>query len=167
MKVCVIFDSVFGNTEQIARAVAAALENRGDVEVLRAGSADARQLGRYELLIVGSPTQRFRPIKPVSDLLSGIPAGGLKGVQVAAFDTRLTLAQIQKTPVLLFFVRLFGHSAYAAKPIADALVRKGGQLIAPPEGFFVQDMQGPLVEGELARATRWAEKVGAALKVAA
>ncbi|MDW7650182.1 MAG: hypothetical protein SCK29_00780 [Bacillota bacterium] len=45
---------------------------------------------------------------------------------------------------------------YAAKPIADKLVRKGGSLASTPEGFYVKDSEGPLKDGELKRAGDWA-----------
>jgi hypothetical protein len=38
-------------------------------------------------------------------------------------------------------------------------VKKGGELIAPPEGFFVQGTEGPLKEGELERASDWAKQI--------
>jgi flavodoxin I len=60
---------------------------------------------------------------------------------------------------LAFFVRLSGDSAYAAKHIADRLKKKGSQLIVPPEGFFVEGMEGPLVQGELERAADWAKHI--------
>jgi len=49
-------------------------------------------------------------------------------------------------------VGLFG---YAAKPIADKLAKKGGTLIAQPEGFFVNGSEGPLKDNELERASTW------------
>jgi hypothetical protein len=58
--------------------------------------------------------------------------------------------------VLSFFVELFG---YAAKPIADRLRKKGGSLVAPPEGFYVAGTEGPLLEGELDRAAQWAREM--------
>ena len=61
---------------------------------------------------------------------------------------------------MAFFVRIFG---YAAKPIADRLAKKGGDLAVPPEGFYVGDMEGPLLEGELERAADWAKQILATL----
>jgi hypothetical protein len=44
---------------------------------------------------------------------------------------------------------------FAAKPISKMLTEKGGNLILPPEGFFVAGDQGPLKDGELERAADW------------
>ena len=112
------------------------------------------------MLVVGSPTQRFSPTGPTTAVLKSIPQDGLRGVKVAAFDTRITVAEIERIKILAFFVKLFG---YAAEPIADRLQKKGGELAVPPEPFYVGGTEGPLLEGELERAAEWARKITAAL----
>jgi len=159
MKVLVIYDSLFGNTEQIAMAIGSAFGSQEDIAILRVGDVRPEHFVGLKLLIVGSPTQRFRPTAAISLYLKGIPHNHLKGVKVAAFDTRLTMSEINETPVLAFFVRISGDSAYAARHIADRLKKNGGQLSVPPEGFYVDGMKGPLVEGELERAVNWARQI--------
>ena len=46
-----------------------------------------------------------------------------------------------------------------AKVHAQAVKKKGGNLVAPPEGFFVKDREGPLKEGELERTADWAKGI--------
>jgi flavodoxin len=159
MKALVVYDSEFGNTEQIANTIGSTLGSTDEIEVLRVGEVKMEGLTGLEILIVGSPTQRFRPTEATSDFLKHIHANWLKGINVAAFDTRLTSEEIEGTRMLPFFVRIFG---YAAQPIASKLKKKGGELIASPEGFYVQGMKGPLVEGELERAAAWARQIIAA-----
>ena len=154
MKALVVYDSFFGNTEQIAQAIGKTLGSQEDAEVLRVGHVKPEQLTELGLLIVGSPTRAFRPTPAISNLLRRIPLNGLKGVKVAAFDTGISMSDAPL--VLRFFVRLFG---YAAKPISDGLKKKGGELIIPPEGFFVKGSEGPLKEGELLRAADWAKQI--------
>jgi flavodoxin I len=157
MKVLVLYDSFFGNTERIAQSIGDALGQTGDVGIVRIVDVKPEQLAGLKLLIVGSPTRAFRPTPAIKNFLKSIPKNGLKGVKVAAFDTRMTEEEIDSAVFILrFFVNIFG---YAAKPISDRLVKKGGQLIAPPEGFFVQGMEGPLKEGELERASEWAKQI--------
>ena len=85
-----------------------------------------------------------------------IPSNGLQGIRVAAFDTRLTDEEFETTRIGSFFVGIFG---FAAQPIANDLKKKGGLLAGSAEGFYVQGVEGPLVEGELERAAAWAEKI--------
>jgi flavodoxin len=152
----VVYDSAYGNTEQIAQAIGKALGAPEDVETRRVGDVQPEQLTGVDLLIVGSPTQRFRPTPATTDLLKRIPNKGLEGVKVGSFDTRFTESAINKIRILAFFVRLFG---YAAQPIADRLEKKGGKLAVPAEGFYVADTEGPLLEGELERAAEWAKDI--------
>jgi flavodoxin I len=159
MKNLIIYDSAYGNTEKIALAIGNALGNREDVTMVRVGDLKTDLWAGLKLLVIGSPTQRFSATLATMNMVKGIPQNGLRGVQVAAFDTRLTKSNIEKTPVLAFFVRLSGSAAYAAKHIADRLKKKGGALVVPPEGFFVEGMEGPLVQGELERAAKWAEQI--------
>lgn len=159
MKILVVYDSAYGNTENIAQAVSSGLGNLHDVTVTRVGNVKPEQWDGLSLLVVGSPTQRFNATPALMNLLKGLARGSLKGVKVASFDTRLTKSEIATTPVLAFFVRLAGAGAYAAKHIADQLKKAGGELVAPPEGFFVEGMEGPLVDGELERAKEWAAQL--------
>ena len=160
MKAMVAYDSAYGNTEQVARAIGSALASQEDVETVRVGDITPERLAGISLLVVGCPTQKFSPTGATTRLLKSIPKDGLKGVKVAAFDTRFTVAEIEKVKVLAFLVRLFG---YAAEPIADRLRKKGGELAVPPEAFYVSGTEGPLLEGELERAEDWAKQILAAL----
>lgn len=154
MKAMIVYDSMFGNTEKVAQAIASALGIQ-DICMVRLQDGKKEQFVGLDLLIVGSPTQRFRPTPDISSLLKGISKNSLNGVRVAAFDTRLITGEIEKTPILAFFVKLFGSAAYAARHIANSLKKSGGELIAAPEGFYVEGMKGPLVQGELERAAVW------------
>ena len=152
MKVLIAYDSMYGNTEEIAKAIGGAIT--GEIKVLRADETNASDLNLIGFLIVGSPTQGFRATRPVQTFIEGIPAGSLKGIDVAAFDTRIPSGDVGKG--LRFIMKVGG---YAAPRIAKALEKKGGNLVAPPAGFFVKDKEGPLKDGELERAASWAKEI--------
>lgn len=158
MKVLVIYDSQYGNTAQIAQAIGGAFEPEAQVRIVRFGDVQPGELVGLDILVVGSPTQSFRPTGGLSDFLKGIPRNGLDHAAVAAFDTRLLLEEIDSS-ALRFIVKAGG---YAASPIANRLKKCGGRLVVPPEGFYVMDMEGPLKEGELERAAAWARQIYAA-----
>jgi len=146
MKALIVYDSVYGNTEKIARTIAEAITPSDEVRVLRASEANPSELASIDLLIVGSPTRAGRPTPAIQDLLNKVPKPSLQGINVAAFDTRIS-------------TKLVGVFGYAAGRIAGNLKRKGGTLIAFPEGFFVTGGKGPLKEGELERAVSWAKGI--------
>ena len=142
MKTLVVYDSLYGNTKMIAQAIGDALP--GEVEVLHVSEAEASGLRAYDLLIVGAPTHGAKPSPDVQTFLDQIQAPALEGIKVAGFDTRMTNR----------LILLFGT---AAPKIAAALQEKGGTLVGKPEGFFVRGGKGPLKDGEVERAARWAQ----------
>jgi flavodoxin I len=146
MKALVIYDSVYGNTEQIATVIADAIAPSNEVKALRSGEANVSELESVDLLIVGTPTHAGRPVPEIQQFLDKVPEASLKGKKVAAFDTR--------TPSK--FARIFGN---AAGRIARGLEKKGGVQVASPEGFVVTGTRGPLKEGELERAAAWAKEL--------
>jgi flavodoxin len=151
----ILYDSVFGNTQLVAKAIAGSLEPSTKVYVGSVSEVDLEKLEFTSLLIVGSPTRGFRPTKPVSEFIEALPSNSLKGVSIATFDTRIDLSTI-KSSVARFLVKTGG---YAAKPIQKVLEKKGGFAIDAPQGFLVTGEEGPLKEGELERAGEWAKQL--------
>lgn len=145
MKTAVVYESTFGNTEQIAKVIADVLAELGPVQLLRAGQAKSLDLDEVQLLVIGSPTQKHSPSPTVQTWLAGLPRGTLQGVQAAAFDTRYRMHR---------FI-----SGSAAVNIANLLRQKGARRVVPPERFFIAEKQGPLFEDELERAGNWARRI--------
>lgn len=148
MKTLVIYDSLYGNTKIIAQAISDAIADRtaGEVKMVHVSEVNVSELGEFNLLVAGGPTQQAQPSPPVKELLEKIPDGALKGVKVAAFDTRMTMK----------WLLIIGT---AAPKIARSLKNKGGLLVGTAEGFFVSGGEGPLVEGEVERAAAWAKGI--------
>jgi flavodoxin I len=141
MRALVVYDSFYGNTEEIAKAIGGAITG-GEVSVLRAGEVGPPELENISLLVVGAPTQGGRATPQIRDFLKRVSKAEINGVDAAAFDTRVA-SKVAK---------IFG---YAAGKIAGNLKKKGANLVAEPEGFFVEGTKGPLTEGELERAAAW------------
>lgn len=146
MKALVVYDSQYGNTEQIAKSIADGLGPDVDVIMKKAVDAGPADVITLDLLLVGSPTQGAKPTVPIREFLDKLPADSLKGIRAAAFDTRMT------NPV----IRLFG---YAAPKIDKALAEKGAVSAVKPEGFWVVSGKGPLKDFEITRATQWAKTI--------
>lgn len=151
MNALVVYDSVYGNTEWIARAVGDVLAHHGPTEVRPVAEAETVPSGT-DLLVVGGPTHAHGMDKVMKAYLDRLPAAAVAGIAVAAFDTRL------RWPVLL--------SGSAARRIAKELQRKGGRQLVAPGSFIVEGGEGPLAEGELERAASWAEELAGAARAA-
>jgi hypothetical protein len=161
----VVYESMWGNSERVARAVAAGVREVMGVEVVEVGSAPT-DLTDTELVVAGGPTHAFSMSRastrrdargqgaPLGSVASGLrewldALGHEHGRWLAAFDTRVT--KVRHLP---------GSAAHSA---ARAGRRHGFTDAGHPESFFVLDVDGPLAEGELERARRWGHDVAASL----
>jgi flavodoxin I len=156
MNALVVFDTQYGNTEQIARAIAGGLPSSISIRVEKAGQVGEVEAEQIDLLIVGGPTQRQRITADLKAVLQGIPRRSLKDLDAAAFDTRYRMAKW-----------LTGSAADRA---ARLLKKLGAHLVLPPESFFIERDVPPegqkrrheledLEPGEIERATEWAHRL--------
>lgn len=164
MRALVVYESLWGNTEKVARAIAAELQNSMEVVVsdtdVAPGSIDG-----FDLVLVGGPTHAFSmtrastradavntrhaphaPDRGIREWFNDL-SPATEGTKGASFDTRIDAP------------RLPGSAAKAAKQELRSL---GFDVIMKPETFRVHGYDGPLVDGELERAAEWARAVVAA-----
>ena len=166
----VVFESLFGDAEAIAHAVAEGLSPTIPTDVVAAADAPAEVPGDVRLLVVGGPNHALSMPRPstregavkqygaeiadtsrgLHEWLDAVRVGG-SGAVAAAFDTR------SDHPKLLV------KMDHASRTEEKLLRRHGLRLVAPAEHFLVADAQGPLVDGEQDRAREWGATLAARL----
>jgi hypothetical protein len=166
MKALVIYESMWGNTELVARAIGEGLAESGEVQVAEVDDPAARVHADTSLLVIGGPTHAFsmsRPSTREDASKQGATQGGQQtgirewlealllepSVTVATFDTKVEHAR-----------RLPGSAGKSAARVAR---RRGFRLISRSVSFYVRDSSGPLLKGELERAKTWGRELAAAL----
>ena len=151
MNSLVVYESFYGNTEKIARYIAQGLQDGNAVKLKKAKDLQLQDLKEVDLLVMGSATRGFSPCPDTVAIFNKLEANALKNIKIAAFDTRIGLADIKSS----FFRIIVRTGGYAAPKIAKRLRQKGGKLVTEPEGFLVTEKEGPLKAGELERAFDW------------
>jgi hypothetical protein len=163
MRALLVYESMFGNTEQIAIAVRRGLDRHGDVEVVEVSEAPNEIDDSIDLLVVGAPTHAFglsRPntrksaaeyLKPlvsrgrgVREWLEGLTVNRT-GVAAACFGTRVGVPRLPGTA---------GHT------LRRKLRRLGFRQPLPMTDFLVDGMEGPVTGGEFMRAEEWGDSLG-------
>lgn len=152
MNTLVVYASQYGNTERVAQAIASMLREFGPAQAIRVDSTGPIDLAGVDVLIVASPTQAFRPMPAISAFLAHLSHQAPGHLSIACFDTRIRMP--------------WPLNGTAAPEMARQLRRNGFALLLSPEGFFVKGTPGPLADGEVERATRWAESLYQAYKAA-
>ncbi len=164
MKALVVYESMFGNTEMIARAIASGL---GDAcEVTLADVATMPSVEGMDLLVAGGPTHAFGLSRPGTrqdavrqgSTRPGAADAGLReyldvspmltGLAAATFDTKIDKPFVPGS---------------AARKAHRQLHRLGCRMLLPPVSFRVTGTAGPLVAGETERAEQWAIRLAALL----
>lgn len=152
-----IYDSGHGSTKKVAETIAKVL----DIPAKKLNDTDTFDVEGLDLLIVGSPTYGGRPTPRVKEFLECLEYDELDDTQVASFDTRFDK---HKHGIMLWLLMSAIH--FAAPRIAKELTASGGHLILSPEGFIVDNSEGPLHDGELERAKEWAQEILHAMEAA-
>jgi flavorubredoxin len=89
-KAIVIYDTKFGNTEKIAKALAEGMKQKGiDVDCVNVKEIQIGKLNEYDLLAIGGPTHAFGLSKPMKAFLEEVKGTDLRGKKAFAFDTKL------------------------------------------------------------------------------
>ena len=155
MKALVVYESMWGNTRQVAEAVAEGLGNATLSEVHEVADADLADL---DLLVVGGPTHAFSMTRPKTRH-DALERGATAGTEDRGL--REWLAELPKdlrAPVATFDTRakqVRGLPGSAAKSAGREVRRHHHGRVVDSASFYVEDMQGPLSDGELARARSW------------
>ena len=153
MKVFIIYDSLFGNTEEIANAIGEAFSHFHNTIVLKAEKADPTNLEESDMLIIGSPTHGGWFTEPIKKFIASLPAEVLQNIKTATFDTSLPTSNMGF--VMNHLAKLFGN---AAPRIAKKLNKKGLNVL-DSKIFYVLGKEGPLQDGEIEKARKWADQL--------
>jgi hypothetical protein len=165
MRALIVYESMYGNTRQVAQRIGAGLRGSCTVSVVPVAKVTPAMVLEAELVVVGGPTHAHGMTsgfsrkgaieageKPGSGLVVDPDAGGT-GLRdwfkdlprrphavAAAFDTRVD------APATL--------TGRASKGIARRLRQAGFDLATEPESFLV-DKANRLLPGEEQRAEEW------------
>jgi hypothetical protein len=164
MRAMVIYESMFGDNQQVARAIAAGLVQAGvAADAVEVGVAPTAIGMDVYLLVVGSPNHAWSMPRPTTrqdaaakvDVPLVSQGVGVRewlgsavlhdGLRTVAYDTR---GAHPKAVVAM---------DHASTSIEKGLARLGGTRLVPAEHFRVSDMKGPLESGEPERARAWGE----------
>lgn len=153
--VLVVYESAWGNTRRIAEAIAEGFGPGASSTVVDVASAPPLDRVHAELLVVGAPTHAFGLSRPGTredahrrggdDLTTGVrewlDAGTVAiGRLAATFDTHVRHPNLPGT---------------ASRAAARRLRHLGYEMVVEPEMFWVDGMEGPLLDGEVERARAW------------
>lgn len=153
MRILILYDSLYGNTEKIAYAIGDATKPFHETSIIKVDKNTRFDLRDVQLLIIGSPTHGGQFTEPIKRFIDNSTQDSLIDLKVATFDTSFP------TTNMGFFLnklaKIFGN---AAPRIAKKFAKKGATVM-DTKIFYVLGKEGPLQEGEIERAKKWGEEL--------
>ena len=163
MNALVVYESHWGSTAAVARAIA---EGIGPAtRAVTTDEATPEVLATVDLLVVGAPVIAFGlPRDGVQRQLAGdVKAPAPADVSHPLLRTWLDALPAAQGRAVSFETRIWWSPRGATRSIEAKLRRAGYAILARPERFIVAGAYGPLREGELARARQWGATLAASL----
>lgn len=149
--VLIVYDSKFGNTEQLAKEIGAGIEATGVAEcsIINIKAIGDQDFSSFDGALFGAPIHAFRATSGIKGAVKKAAKKGLDRKLVAAFDT-------YQAP---------GHKGKAAGQIRDLLKKKasGAKLFSEDLTSLVDGYEGPLNAAEPARAREFGQRFAQAL----
>jgi hypothetical protein len=172
MRAVVVYESMYGNTHQIASAIGAGLGTAFEVSVVPVSEASSAVLADADLIVVGGPTHMHAMSRAATRKWAVQAAnksvGGLE-VEPGALGPGLRewFGSLARYPVraAAFDTRLHGPAAMtgrASRGVARLLRAHGFDVVAEPESFLVTK-QDRLEPDEATRAREWGTKLAAGI----
>ena len=162
MRAVVVYESLWGNTAAVARAIAGGLG--GDAVALSTAEVDAERVAEADLIVAGAPVFAFQlSSERARGDIRDHPQPGAPTPDLAAPSLRSWLDSLPDGTALCagFDTRVRGPFGKGSPTILRELQAKGYRPLTPPEGFIVQGKYGPLRPGEIERAAQWGERLRA------
>ena len=148
VKVYVIYDTKYGNTKLVAEKIMEGLEEAEGVEtaISDVEGVNLDDVASSDAILIGSPNHMGSPARSIRSFIDKLGNLGLKGKQVAVFDTYMA-ADFEK----------------AAKKMEQRINEKapGLKIIAPGLSIRVKGTKGPIEEGELPKSKEFGAKIAA------
>lgn len=163
MKVVIVFESMFGNTQALAGAVAEGLRAAGaEVGVSDVGLLSPHTLAGCDLLVLAAPTHALtmsRPETRAEAVSRGADPRQLhSGIREWLDGVDATLPITEHRPAVAVFDTRAAKARHWPGSAAGAMARalkRHGFVVAARTSFYVNDVKGPLVSGERDRARTW------------
>lgn len=163
MKGIVVFESHWGNTAAVARAIAEGLGE--DVRALTTDEATDELVREAEVIVAGAPVMAFNlpSDKMLATLASDPKAPRPADLSHPSMREWLGRLPAGRAGISSFETALHFSPGSARRAIEKAFVRAGYRKLADPQRFFVTGTYGPLRDGELDKARAWGAELRRAL----
>jgi flavorubredoxin len=164
MKAVVVYESLWGNTAAIARAIAEGIGPGTQAATTDAVPVEA--IADADLIVAGAPVLAFSlPTDAMRDSVASSEVGAPRPPDLAHPSLRSWLDSLPAGSgrCAAFETRIWWSPRGATGDIEKRMERAGYRTVAKAQKFVVKDKYGPLREGEAERAREWGRELARTL----
>jgi hypothetical protein len=165
MKAVVVYESLWGNTAAIARAIAEGIGH--GARALSTAEASAGELANADLVVAGAPVMGFRlPTDSMRETLGRTPDRTPRPPDLSHPSMRswLDILPAGHGYSAAFETRFWWSPGGSTSAITRGLERAGYRQLLKPQRFIVLATHGPLRPGEPQRAREWGTRLARAMR---
>ncbi|TFG57128.1 MAG: flavodoxin family protein [Methanomassiliicoccus sp.] len=159
MKCIVVYDSVYGNTKQVAEAIADQIKADGNEIALVSLRENAKPALNGDIMFLGSPTRMFKMTPAAKNFVKGLKTHGWKEQPIIMFDTMMGVPEDMAE-------RSMGKWAVrgASPKLRDLAKSEGLNVQNAVLHIGVTGLKGPLTVTGKEEARQFAQQTMASLK---
>jgi NAD(P)H dehydrogenase (quinone) len=150
-KVIVVYESKYGNTKRVAEAIVQGVQRVEGTEPMLSEikGVDPNAIRSYDAVVIGAPNHMGGPTRGVKKFIDNLSKLSLEGKKFAVFDTYLG-----------------GDFEKATKKMEQRVREKAPamNMAAPGLSIKVEEMKGPIAEGELPKCEEFGAKIASQLR---
>ena len=148
-KILVIYESKYGNTKIVAEKIVEGMKQKGVKIILNElQEVNLNNVSEYDAILIGTPNYFGGPTRGIKKFIDNIGKVGLKGNQIAVFDTYMG-KDYEK----------------AVKKMEKRISEKAPdfKLLTSGLSIRVQGMKGPILDEEFPKCTEFGNRIAGQL----
>jgi len=152
-RVFVIYDTKYGNTKLAAERIAEGLREVDGTEtgIDYVKNIDLNEIANYDALVIGAPNHMGKPSRTIMKFIDQLAKTGLKSTRIAIFDT---------------YFKHERNFEKAMRKMEKTITEKlpNVSLLTPGLSVRVEDVNGPVAEGELPKCIEFGKRIANQIK---
>ncbi|MFX1558792.1 MAG: flavodoxin domain-containing protein [Promethearchaeota archaeon] len=156
MKVLIVYDTKYGNTEKVAKLIAEGITSNDGNEVIVNNVKDVnlRKEASYDLILIGSPVHFGKHVGAVKKFINNLPKSQLKVNAYSIFNTYMGEESETTEEGICYYKRMLDKMEKQLNEMMPNLINS-----SLPLSIKVAGMKGPIINEDLPKCKEFGMKL--------
>ncbi|MFX1593865.1 MAG: flavodoxin family protein [Promethearchaeota archaeon] len=156
MKVLIVYDTKYGNTEKVAKLIAEGINSNNGNEVIVNNVKDVnlKKEASYDLILIGSPVHFGKHVGSVKKFINKLPKSQLKVNTYSIFNTYMGEDPETTEEGICYYKKMLDKMDKQINEMMSNLTK-----LSSPLSIKVAGMKGPILNEELPKCKDFGMKI--------